>query len=88
MAATYKFEGYESRNPVMFALRCAETHISMLDSILKKHGDQEIIKLNDELKDLINEGKNYYCLNFSPSREEEDKEVKKALINGSVKQTV
>jgi len=78
MAATYKVEGYEARNPVMFALSCTETHLHMLESILEKHGDQELISLNNDLLDLIDKGKEYYCLNFPPDYEET---LKKDLFN-------
>ena len=59
MAATYKFEGWEKRNPVKHALCCANVHILMLHEMLKRESD-ELANLNLELMELLDRAKDYY----------------------------
>ena len=59
MAATYKFKGWEKRNPVKHALYCAIAHSLMLHEMLKRESE-ELANLNLELIDLLDRAKDYY----------------------------
>lgn len=53
MAATYKPVGWEEVNPIKIALHYSRVHISMLYGVLEHYGDEELVKLNHELEDLL-----------------------------------
>ena len=53
MAATYKPVGWEEVNPIKIALHYSIVHISMLYGVLEHYGDEELVKLNHELEDLL-----------------------------------